>query len=283
MARTNKKKGARGGGISPKEVELLCRARVEGKALSYAKGFPDIVDIPAKSKLRDNRQKKSGRHNALTHVPALKLGVVEMDYHSILGPAADLIHMVEALELYATRCSEELSWIERCREDCTHELELRNCGGKELTDETVLAIGKKLQLISEERRAIKNRFEIVKLVKRHFESKAGQEALSFLLTVMADETRVRNEQSQRTYFPRTDILDDLYDRPLPKYAPPPTREPAYDGFDHSLFSDVPEKPTANDCTSEYLESLLDESPELAFADPFEHGDDIPGNEVSENV
>jgi hypothetical protein len=199
--------------------------------------------------------------------------VAELENGSLLDPVSDLLHMVGALDLYAAQCSDDLSKMEHCREDCTHELESKSsCSAEAIDDSKVLAIGRKLQLISEERRNIKNRFEIVKLIKRAFESKAGREAMRFLAGVLADENRLRTEQKARVYTPRTDILDDLYDHPLPKYIPLLPEPPGPEDLDDTegIYDEIEPYPP------ELLERLLSEMPDCAAAEPFI--DEVAGQE-----
>lgn len=264
---SNRNRKKNNSGLTPKELELYIRARREGKALSFARGFPAIVELPD-NYLPRYTQPKQNRPNKQndSKVPAIKLDVVELENGTLLDPVSDLLHMVEALDLYAAQCSDELSRVEHCREDCTHELEFRNQGDSvPLDDQRVLAIGKKLQLISEERRDIKNRFEIVKFIKRAFESKTGQDALQFLREILADENRLRAEQGRRVYTPRTDILDDLYEHPLPKYTPPTVDMPMFEELDDM---DCPPFDEGEPYPPEFLDILFADAPEYSAVEPF---------------
>ena len=264
MSKGNHKKG--NPGLTPKELELYYRARREKNALSFAKGFPAVVELPASYIPRYmNPQKNHSGEQGGPYPPTVRHDMIELENGSLLDPVSDLLHMVEALDLYAARCSDDLSRVEHCREDCTHELESKNLNGEEpLDDQRVLAIGKKLQLISEERRDVKNRFEIVKLIKRAFESKSGQDALQFLAAVLTDENRLRREQSARRYTPRTDILDDLYGYPLPKYVPaaPEVPVPADTDDMDELGSEY------EPCPLEVLERLIADMPDYLTVEPF---------------
>jgi len=200
-----KKKGLH---FSPKDTEILLRAMREGKSVRFdTHGRPIIKD--------DNRDYQP-RYTAKSDTPQVGGETVSVKPGSLLSPVEDVLLMVESLELFASHCSDRLSDIERRREDCTHQLEptryQNDPCAESLSDETILAIGKKLQRIGIERRSIKNRFEIIKVIKRAFTSRPGRECLEFMNGLLAEVAGVVAEQRQRTYTPRTDELNDLFEQ-----------------------------------------------------------------------
>lgn len=239
-------KGKFKNGFTPKELEIFLRARRDRKTVSFERGFPSIVEIP-------RTQQKCNRNDKPHKSVMAQIGADENDLPdgSILGPIEDLLAMVYSLEMYASHYSEGLSMIERRREDCTHELEPRRDGNfsMKLTDEQILAIGKKLQRISEERRTIKNRFEVIKLIKRAFETGQGMDSLAFLLSVVKDVAHIQAEQKQRVYTPRTNELDDLDQmisaQSAPAFVGPDIPSQQYDGLTDDppgVYDEPPEIP-----------------------------------------
>lgn len=245
-------------GFCEKDTEILLRAKRENKMVSFdSRGFPVIKEPP---------QEYHPRHMTKPDTPQVGGETVSVQPGSLLSPIEDVLMMAETLELFASHCSERLSDIERRREDCTHQLEpQRDEDGiivDFIPDDMILAIGKKLQRIGKERRNIKNRFEIIKTVKRGFASRPGQESLAFLRTLLAEVAGLVAEQRQRMYTPRTDELDDLFDEPRAKYIDLKSMMPDGDYDDPAGHDDpmsVMSEEMLNKLLREYEESAALES------------------------
>ena len=204
-------------GFSPKDMEILLKASREKKSVFFdKKGHPVIKrDEPRYAKKSDTPQ-----------VGGETVGVKP---GSLLSPIEDIVQMACHLELFAAHCSERLSEIEKRREDCTHQLEpQRDKDGNIidfLSDDMILAIGKKLQRIGKERRNIKNRFEVIKAVKKAFASHPGEECLAFLEGLLQETAAILTTQQQRTYSPRTNELDDIMEEIIEKCSRTTNRIP----------------------------------------------------------
>ncbi len=186
------------------DMSVLRRAQNENKLVIFERSHPVIKDIPVVFQRR-----YQAKHDA----PQVGGESYTIKPGSLLSPVEDVLMMVDVLELLASHYSEELSMIEHRREDCTHLLEPEHdAEGMKLpgaSDATVLAIGKKLQRISVERRNIKNRFEMIKAMKQAFATLPGQEALAFMRGLLDEAATIIAVQNSRTYKLKTDELDDI--------------------------------------------------------------------------
>ncbi len=100
-------------------MEVLRRARREGKAVSFARGFPQVVDPPTDRPPNG----KGRRHDREEHRAQIGAGLVELLHGVSWVHITDLISMVGSLEMYASHYSEALSQAETGGgKDCTHAL-----------------------------------------------------------------------------------------------------------------------------------------------------------------
>ncbi len=75
--------------------------------------------------------------------------------------------------------------------------------GTTLSDSEILAIGKNYSGLVPSAGTIKNRFEILKLIKKWFESADGVSVLLFLEPLPRNVVRLQAEQKERHYKPRS--------------------------------------------------------------------------------